>query len=30
MKQVREKKMWEDDGEAELKQAIGDFKKGFN
>ena len=29
MKQVREKKMWEDDGEAELKQAIGDFKKGF-
>ncbi len=28
--QVREKKMWEDDGEAELKQAIVDFKKGFN
>jgi F-type H+-transporting ATPase subunit alpha len=28
--QVREKKMWEDDGEAELKQAITDFKKGFN
>ena len=29
MKQVREKKMWEDDGEAELKQAIDDFKKVF-
>lgn len=29
LKQVREKKMWEDDGEAELKQAIGDFKAGF-
>ncbi len=27
--QIREKKMWEDDGEAELKQAIGDFKAGF-
>ena len=29
LKQVREKKMWEDDGEAELKQAIEDFKKVF-
>lgn len=29
MKQVREKKMWEDDGEAELKTAIEDFKKTF-
>jgi F-type H+-transporting ATPase subunit alpha len=29
LKQVTEKKMWEDDGEAELKQAIGDFKTGF-
>jgi F-type H+-transporting ATPase subunit alpha len=29
LKQVREKKMWEDDGEAELKQAITDFKSGF-
>ena len=29
MSQVREKKMWEDDGEAELKQAIADFKKMF-
>ncbi len=29
LKQVREKKMWEEDGEAELKQAIGDFKAGF-
>jgi F-type H+/Na+-transporting ATPase subunit alpha len=29
MKQIREKKMWEDDGEAELKQAITDFKKIF-
>jgi F-type H+-transporting ATPase subunit alpha len=29
LKQVREKKMWEDDGEAELKQAIVDFKAGF-
>ena len=29
MKQVREKKMWEDDGEAEIKQAIEDFKKVF-
>ncbi len=29
MKQIREKKMWEDDGEAELKQAIEDFKKVF-
>ena len=30
MKQVREKKMWEDDGEAELKSAIESFKSGFN
>lgn len=30
LKQVREKKMWEDDGEAELKQAIEDFKAVFN
>jgi F-type H+-transporting ATPase subunit alpha len=29
LKQIREKKMWEDDGEAELKQAIEDFKKVF-
>ncbi len=29
LKQVREKRMWEDDGEAELKQAITDFKAGF-
>ncbi|MCE9585221.1 F0F1 ATP synthase subunit alpha [Candidatus Nomurabacteria bacterium] len=29
LSQVREKKMWEDDGEAELKQAIGDYKSGF-
>ena len=29
LKQVREKKMWEEDGEAELKQAIEDFKKVF-
>ena len=29
MKQVREKKMWEDDGEVELKKAIEDFKKMF-
>ena len=29
MKQIREKKMWEDDGEAELKTAITDFKKMF-
>jgi F-type H+-transporting ATPase subunit alpha len=29
MSQVREKKMWEDDGEAELKTAITDFKKMF-
>ncbi len=29
LKQVREKNMWEDDGEAELKQAIEDFKKVF-
>jgi F-type H+-transporting ATPase subunit alpha len=29
IKQIREKKMWEDDGEAELKQAIEDFKKVF-
>lgn len=30
MKQVREKKMWEDDGEAELKKAIGDYKLVFS
>ena len=30
MKQLREKKMWEDDGEAEIKTAIEDFKKVFN
>ena len=29
MKQVREKKMWEDDGEAELKAAIESFKTVF-
>ncbi len=29
IKQILEKKMWEDDGEAELKQAIMDFKSGF-
>ncbi|MBP6884365.1 MAG: F0F1 ATP synthase subunit alpha [Candidatus Pacebacteria bacterium] len=29
LRQVREKKMWEDDGEAELKQVIEDFKKTF-
>jgi F-type H+-transporting ATPase subunit alpha len=29
LKQVTEKKMWEEDGEAELKQAIMDFKVGF-
>ena len=29
LKQVTEKKMWDDAGEAELKQAIGDFKAGF-
>ncbi len=29
LSQVREKKMWEEDGEAELKQAITDFKAGF-
>ncbi len=29
LKQIREKKMWEDDDEAELKQAIEDFKKMF-
>ncbi len=29
MKQVREKKMWEDDGEAELKSAIESFKTVF-
>ncbi len=29
LKQVREKRMWEEDGEAELKQAIVDFKAGF-
>jgi F-type H+-transporting ATPase subunit alpha len=30
IKQVNEKKMWEDDGEEELKKAILDFKQGFN
>jgi F-type H+-transporting ATPase subunit alpha len=30
IKQVNEKKMWEDDGEEELKKAIIDFKQGFN
>ncbi len=30
MSQVREKKMWEEDGEAELKSAIESFKSGFN
>ena len=30
MRQVREKRMWEDDGEAELKQAITDFKAQFS
>ncbi len=29
MKQVREKRIWEDDGEAEIKTAIADFKKMF-
>lgn len=29
IKQILEKKMWEDDGEEELKQAILDFKSGF-
>lgn len=29
LKQVREKKMWEDDGEEELKKAITDFKTNF-
>ncbi len=29
LKQVKEKKMWEDDGEAELKKAIEDFKTNF-
>ncbi len=29
LKQVREKKMWEDDGEAELKSALENFKKIF-
>lgn len=29
MKQIREKKMWEDDGEAELKAAIESFKTVF-
>jgi F-type H+-transporting ATPase subunit alpha len=29
MKQVREKRMWEDDGEAELKAAIASFKTSF-
>ncbi len=28
--QVTEKKMWEDDGEAELKQSIEEFKQSFN
>lgn len=30
IKQVNEKKMWEDDGEEELKKAISDFKQSFN
>ena len=30
IKQVNEKKMWEDNGEEELKKAISDFKLGFN
>ena len=29
LKEIREAKMWTDAGEAELKQAIGDFKAGF-
>ena len=29
LKDIREAKMWTDAGEAELKQAIGDFKAGF-
>ena len=29
LKQIREKKMWEDDGEAELKSVIESFKPGF-
>ncbi len=29
-KEVKEKKMWEDKGEAELKKAIEDFKKSFS
>ncbi len=29
LKQIREKKMWEDDGEEELKKAIEDFKTNF-
>jgi len=28
--QVNEKRMWEEDGEEELKKIIGEFKKGFN
>ena len=30
LKQVREKKMWEEDGEAELKSAIDTFKSTFS
>ncbi len=30
MKQIREKKMWDDDGEAEIKKVIGDYKTTFN
>jgi len=30
LKQVREKKMWEEDGENELKSVIESFKSGFN
>jgi F-type H+-transporting ATPase subunit alpha len=29
LKEIREAKMWTDAGEAELKQAIGDYKAGF-
>ena len=29
LKEIREAKMWTDAGEAELKQAIGDFKASF-
>ena len=30
MKEIREKKMWSDDGEAEIKKVIGDYKTTFN